>query len=74
MINQVLRAHKIRMKDLEERVLEEFMDPSSVPRVWEARFQYHLKKKQVKLQLIAKIVKEQRKKNEEEADKIRQEE
>jgi hypothetical protein len=50
------------------------MDPSSVPRVWEARFQYHLKKKQVKLQLIAKIVKEQRKKNEEEAERIRLEE
>ena len=50
------------------------MDPSSVPRVWEARFQYHLKKKQVKLQLIARIVKEQRKKNEEEAERIKQEE
>lgn len=57
------------MKDLEERVLEDFMDPSSVPRVWEARFEYHLKKKRVKLQLIAKIVKEQRMKNEEEAER-----
>lgn len=50
-------------------MLEDFMDPSSVPRVWEARFEYHLKKKRVKLQLIAKIVKEQRMKNEEEAER-----
>jgi hypothetical protein len=27
LISQVFRSHKIRMKDLEERVLEDFMDP-----------------------------------------------
>jgi len=46
------------MKDLEERVLEDFMDPNTNPRVWEARYTYFLNKKRAKLEVITKIIKE----------------
>ncbi len=44
-----LRGSKIKMKDLEDHSLDDFMDPESGPRIWEARFLYFLKKKKAKL-------------------------
>ncbi len=63
-LEKVMKAHKIRHRDLEMRSIEDFMDGESA-RVWEARYQYFYKKKKVKIEILRKILQEQRKLNKE---------
>ena len=50
------------------------MDPNTNPRVWEARYTYFLNKKRAKLEVITKIIKEQKKLNAEVVARRRNEE
>lgn len=55
-----MKAHKIRPRDLDMRTIEDFMDGESA-RIWEARYTYFNKKKKVKVEILRKILKQQRK-------------
>ena len=59
-----MKAHKIRPRDLEMRTIEDFMDGETAL-VWEARYTYFYKKKKVKVEILRKILKQQRKYNQE---------
>lgn len=59
-----MKAYKIRPRDLEIRTIEDFMDGESA-RVWEARYTYFYKKKKVKVDILKKLLKQQRKQNQE---------
>jgi 5-formaminoimidazole-4-carboxamide-1-beta-D-ribofuranosyl 5'-monophosphate synthetase len=56
-VEKVMKAYKIRTRDLEMRTIEDFMDGESA-RIWEARYSYFYKKKKVKVELLRKILKQ----------------
>ena len=56
-VEKVMKAYKIRTRDLEMRTIEDFMDGESA-RIWEARYNYFYKKKKVKVELLRKILKQ----------------
>ncbi len=55
-LSTLLRAHHLRARDLETFEPDDFMDYESGPRVWQARYQYYIKKKTVKVEMLRRVL------------------